>query len=69
MLPSVHVVVLVKCILLLLLHGPLAKNKKHEDRDCEVIQSLRKLDWYFSASNPHAILKTWNKYNQIVLSG
>jgi len=56
-------------MLLLLLHSPRAEYQKHEYRDCEVIESLRKLDWYLLAFNPHAILKTWNKYNQIVSSG
>lgn len=57
------------CLVLLLLHCPLCKKQKHEDIDCEITESLRKLDPYFLTFSPHAILKTWNEYNQIVFSG
>lgn len=47
----------------------LSKKQKLEGIDSEVIESLRKLEQYFLAFIPHAILKTWNKYNQIIFSG
>lgn len=48
---------------------PTTKDQKHEDSDCEVIESSSKMYQYFLAFNPHIMLETWNVYTQISLSG